>query len=230
MPDGTPDGAEVFGLRLDLDSPLSDTDWEVLSEDEGARALCYRQYADQVRFVRTRAALRRLLAERLECSAAGLRFVLNHYGKPGLLGACAADPVLHFNVSHAGDEALIALSRRGPIGVDIERRHPLFDTAALESQVLSPLELHASLPERPEFLDRWSAKEAALKALGVGVSQYLQQLSVLLPPAGDHYRLQSEHRAWPRLAACRLPAPDGYAAALAWTQPRINHEFIDTTI
>lgn len=224
LPEGAPAGAEVFCLELDLEAEVPGADLHLLSEDEGARARRYRQHADQVRFVRTRAALRRLLAERLNTGASSLRFMLNHHGKPRLRGGCAADPALHFNVSHAGRAALIALSRQGAIGVDIERRDPGLDVLALQAHLLSAAERRTSPPERPEFFDCWSAKEALLKALGLGVTEYLQQLSVLLPRHGAHYRVHSEQAAWPRLAACRLPVPDGYAAALAWTQPRSHDE------
>lgn len=234
LPDGVPDGAEVFRLELDLEAPLSAADLLVLSAEEGARAWRYHRHADRVRFVRTRATLRRLLGERLRLEPAAVRLATNHHGKPRLHVACAAEPALHFNVAHAGGQALIALSPRGAIGVDIERRelgrgHGM-DLPALAAQLLSHRELDAGAAGRPDFFDCWSAKEAVLKALGVGVAQHLRQLSVLLPPAAadrapdPHYRLHSEHAAWPPLAACRLPAPRGYAAALAWTQPRNHHE------
>lgn len=224
LPEGVPEGTEVFQLTLDLRAPLSDADWALLSEDEGARASRYRQHADKVRFVRTRGALRCLLAERLRARPMGLTFFVDQRGKPRLHGPCSAGPAMHFNVSHAGRHALIALSRHGVVGVDIERRNPGLDVAELESQMLSQREKHSGPEERPGFFDCWSAKEAALKALGLGVAEHLRQLSVLLPKVpmsaegrrDCRYRLHCEGAEWPPLSVCRLPAPDGYAAALAW--------------
>ena len=110
LPDSLPAGIDVFQLALDLDAPLSDADWALLSEEEGVRALRFLRHGDKVRFVVTRAALRRLLGARLRRRPQTLRFVTNSYGKPRLEAACSSNPAIFFNVSHAGSFALIALS------------------------------------------------------------------------------------------------------------------------
>lgn len=209
----------VWRLDLDLAAPLARADWEVLAEEEGARALRLRRHEDRVRFVATRAALRRLLADRLGCVPQALRFEAGPHGKPRLKDERAGEPVIDFNVSHAGGFALIALSRRGAVGVDIERCNPDLDTASLEPQVLSPLEQRLEASRRLDFFECWVVKEAVLKALGLGIAEHLKQLSVLKPGQDDGHRYGLRHACaeWPSVGAWRLKAPPGYAAALART-------------
>ena len=218
LPDSLPPGIDVFQLALDLAAPLSDADWGLLSEEEGVRALRFHRHDDKVRFVATRVALRRLLGARLRCRPQTLRFVTNPYGKPRLEAACSSNPPVFFNVSHAGSFALIALYERAPVGVDIERRDPRCDVIGLSAQALSVFERRLSDDRHIDFFECWTAKEAVLKALGLGVAEHLQQLSVLKlgPAEGASYDIRHEGMDWPRVSALRLDSPPGYAATLAW--------------
>lgn len=215
---------EVWRLDLDLDAPVPEADWTVLGGDEGGRALRLYRHADKVRFARTRAALRRVLASRLRCPPQAVRLVAGPHGKPRLAGECEGARTLDFNASHAGCFALIAIAQRGAVGVDIEYRNPDLDATALEAQVLSPAELALGAGRRPGFYERWVVKEAALKAMGLGIAEHLQQISVLPPGRAEdaRYRLQHACPDWPAISAWRLDAAAGYAAALAWTASGSN--------
>lgn len=217
-------GVEVWRLDLDLHAPVPDADWAVLGGDEADRALRLHRHEDKVRFARTRAAVRRLLAARLRCAPQALRLAAGPRGKPRLAGEYEGGCTLDFNASHAGRFALIAIARRGAVGVDIEYRNPDLDAAALEAQVLSPAELELGASRRPEFFERWVAKEAALKAMGLGIAEHLQQISVVMPEQanGARYRLQHPCPEWPAMSAWRLEGPPGYAAALAWAASGSN--------
>ncbi|QKH39459.1 4'-phosphopantetheinyl transferase superfamily protein [Achromobacter pestifer] len=218
LPEFLPAGIQVFQLALDLAAPLADSALALLSKEEAARALRFHQHGDKVRFVTARAALRRLLGARLDCRPESLRFAANKHGKPRLDVACSADPAPYFNVSHAGAFALIALSDRFPVGVDIERRDPHCDIAAMSRLALSTQELELPHERRLDFFDCWTAKEAVLKALGMGVAEHLQRLTVLLPglAQGSRYGLRREHLEGPGVDVLRLDSPSDYAAALAW--------------
>ncbi|ADP15914.1 4'-phosphopantetheinyl transferase superfamily protein 2 [Achromobacter xylosoxidans A8] len=218
LSDLLPAGIQVFQLALDLAAPLADSDQALLSREEAERALRFHRHGDKVRFVSARAALRRLLSARLNCYPGRLRFAANKHGKPRLDVACSADPAPYFNVSHAGGFALIALSDSVPVGVDIERRDPHCDVASLSRLVLSTHELESPEERRLDFFDCWTAKEAVLKALGLGVAEHLQRLSVFGPgPAGGScYALHRENLEGPNVDVLRLDSPSGYAAALAW--------------
>ncbi|SDZ98673.1 4'-phosphopantetheinyl transferase family protein [Nitrosospira multiformis] len=209
-----PDGMEVWLLELDVGLSVPDAELALLSAEERAHAQRFRRQEDRVRSVATRAALRRLVGARLMLPPDQLRFVVNAYGKPRLEG----EPEIEFNVSHAGCCALIALSTSGPVGVDIECEERVLDAKNLEelaAYVFSPLERHLALQTSKDFIRHWVAKESVLKALGLGISEHLQSVSIL-PRDDEAYQIAHDSPEWPEIQAWRLPVSDGYAAALAF--------------
>src|SRR5690606_21922219 len=127
---------------------------------------------------------------------------------------------IHFNVSHSGAYGLVAITGLGEVGVDIEAIRSELDYRGIAERVFHPLEiaeLEAATPE-PErlrrFFDGWAHKEAVLKALGVGFSGAPRSFAVL--GAG---RLVCDAGAFAvapeRVRVAKVPAPEGYAAALA---------------
>ncbi len=168
------------------------------------------RFEDQLRFAATRIALRELLGASLSIPSAELHFEYGRYGKPVL-----NDNAMNFNVSHSGDYALIALSREHRVGIDIER--------ASKESVVSFAHVALSAEEwlycnkgrnTPLFYQLWTAKEAVLKALGLGIGEHLKSLSVTPQPDYRH-QLKSEHICLDKVEAWRLESPGGYAAALA---------------
>lgn len=210
LPEDVPAGVEVWQLALNLQMPVSEADTSLLSEDERVRALSFRQHADRVRSIATRASLRRILALRTRSRPEALRFAENRYGKPYL----EEEGGLEFNVSHAGCFALIALSTNGQVGVDIEYRNRRIDARELGGYVFSQLEHASGLKTNEAFIERWVAKESVLKALGVGISEHLQAISILPDDAGG-YRVSHNHPEWLGIKVWSIEAPDCYAAALA---------------
>ena len=214
LPESVPCGVEAWLLELDLWKPVSDSDLALLSEDEHIRVLRFRQHQDRVRSVVTRAALRRLLAGRLMIPPDELRFVVNPYGKPRLYDYLG----MEFNVSHSGCFALIALSTSGQVGVDIEYGHRAIDAKSLSTYVFSTLERQSALQTAEDFIERWVAKESVLKAVGLGISEHLQAVSVLPSDSEGYeegYEIRHDHPEWGGIQAWSLSVPDGYAAALA---------------
>ncbi|WKD36969.1 4'-phosphopantetheinyl transferase family protein [Streptomyces xanthophaeus] len=126
------------------------------------------------------------------------------HGRPAVAGGG-----VHFSLSHSGDLAYLAFAAV-PVGVDIEET-PGADAVADVLDSLHPAET-AELtalapPRRPAALARvWSRKEACLKAAGTGLAlgtaePYVGSATAPAPVTG-----------W---ILTDLPAPDGYAAALA---------------
>lgn len=175
-----PEDVEVWQVALDLTRPLASVRYlSFLSEDERARATRYRRHEDQVRFAVTRSALRQLLAEASGIDPARLRFELSDRGKPRLADSAR----LSFNVSHAGERALIAFSPVREVGIDIEQVDVTLDWRELSPLVCTAAERRAldALPPalQPErFFRCWTAKEALLKALGLGIAERLQALTI----------------------------------------------------
>ncbi len=141
--------------------------------------------ADRRRYVVTRAALRLLLAFHLDRPARAIRFTYGSHGKPILSGTDEGSP--HFNLTHSGDLAVIAVTGLGPVGVDVEVCRPINDFrglaarffAAEEQALLESLDDTAALEA---FFLCWTRKEAVLKALGTGLSTGLEQVVVTCRP------------------------------------------------
>jgi 4'-phosphopantetheinyl transferase len=91
---------------------------------------------------------------------AALSFHYNAFGKPHLAGGP------HFNISHAEDLALLALSTAGPVGIDVESLDREMDFESVSRRYFP--ELVAAYPAA--FFEAWTRREACLKAIGVGLS------------------------------------------------------------
>lgn len=207
---------------------------DCLCPAEQAHCASLRQPADRRRFAGARVALRTVLAQRLGCAPSALRFRTGSHGKPYVEGPAAPA----FNVAHAGDHAWIALAEAGgEVGVDIERIDPALGLAAMREMAAHCLTQRerawlAPLPAdawpRAFFL-LWTAKEALLKALGLGIADHLQHVSVVaegledglggacrLAVVPESGQLAGHAAALARMQLYRLAGPDGYAAAMAW--------------
>ena len=115
----------VFLWLVDLDDPALDALAPCLSAQEQARAARYRGDALQRGHRRARAALRHILAHHTGQPPATLALAEGPLGKPVLDGLA-----LHFNLSHSGALALVAVASV-PVGIDLEQRRARFDAAAL---------------------------------------------------------------------------------------------------
>lgn len=157
----------------------------LLSEDEIARADRFKFEADRVRWSAARSALRLVLSRYQNIDPARIAFHYGAHGKPALVSGGN----IEFNLSHAGDWALIAVTRAVPVGVDIERIREKIDMAPLLGR-LGESDLPAA---REELYQRWTEREARSKAAG----------GALFDKPPD------------TICAVRLSAPDGYAASVA---------------
>lgn len=100
---------------------------------------------------------------------------------------------LHFNLSHSGDLALIAVSQHSAVGVDVERWRDNVEHLEIAERFFSPYERDAlrALSGNGDdsermlrgFFSTWSRKEAYLKATGHGISRGLHHFDVTLERA-----------------------------------------------
>jgi 4'-phosphopantetheinyl transferase len=209
-PDDAPAGVEVWLLKLALSLDLASFAplLAALSDAERQRCLRLRRSPDRLRFACTRMVLRRLLAARLKTGETDICLEMGPFGKPQL----AYGLPLHFNLSHAGRYALIALSTNGEVGVDIEA---VTAEADILSGVLTRSELQYCSESRSgrALFQIWSGKEAVLKAWGVGVAEHLPCVSVV-PATPKKYKV-TFHQAGPQIEAWLLSVPGKFTAALA---------------
>lgn len=213
LPRDVPPDVRVWRVDVALDAPLREATLAVLAADELEHARRFHRHEDTARFASVRAALRMLLANETGADAARLALVRDGHGRPALAAPGAPD----FNVSHSGAHGLIAISRRRRVGVDIEQCADGFDWRPLADSVLGAADLRAieALPAASRaaaFFDCWTAKEALLKARGVGVAYGMNGFSVL-PRTGS--RFASLPAGDFRISA--LDVPPGYAACVAWS-------------
>ncbi len=154
-------------------------------------SLCEIERAEKYRFAKDRAAFvvgRALLKYAVEVVAGDSNYVLeiNPLGKP-LLKFCDGRPALHFSLSHTEGLVVCAISPSVPVGVDVERKDRQVDYTALGSLCLSDLENQKiqTLPHHRQseyFMRIWVVKEAIVKALGLGLSLPLPQLTIKFDP------------------------------------------------
>jgi len=178
--------------QIDLDEPALDATGALLADDERARAARFVRPLLAERYRRAHGALRWLLGRHCGVDGGGLRFDANAHGKPSLREApgmprpSAALP--HFNLSHSDRHALVAICDDAPVGVDIEALREIRDLDGWAVAQLSERERAQwrALPDADRttaFLYGWTRKEAALKALGVGLAQVAPaQIDVGLEP------------------------------------------------
>ena len=152
-------------------------DRRLLSEHEQTRADRYHFDPDRDLFVTCRAALRRILGERMHIPPDEVGIANDPLGKPFV-----ADLDFHFNVSHSSGRGLVATCEQ-PVGVDIEPVRSMTDAAAVAKRFFTADE-QASILRFGEdeishrFLMCWTLKEALLKARGVGLTASLTEFLV----------------------------------------------------
>jgi 4'-phosphopantetheinyl transferase len=183
-----------------------------ISGAERQRAERFGRRDDFERFVKTRGALRVILAACTGASAHSLDFVEGGGRKPQL---CDNPAGVQFSVSHSAAYALVGVGRQ-PLGVDIECMVPDIDWEAIAGgfHPRERLALRApSVAARTEaFFQIWTLKEAYLKGSGRGVAVDLARFAV--DPNGGPVADSAEPSATPWHAHA-LAAPAGCKAALA---------------
>jgi 4'-phosphopantetheinyl transferase len=155
----------------------------VLSPDEHARAARFLNPIHGTQFAVGRGRLREILATELGERPERLPLSFEPDGKPTLSHITKAP---HFNLSHTGHCAALAVTRAAPIGIDIETIRPIerdiaqrFFSAA-ENIVL---ESYGSSERIKAFYRCWTRKEAFVKARGDGLGFPLDAFDVSLDEA-----------------------------------------------
>lgn len=200
-------GAEVHLWRASLsaDGSALSKSWEILSEDEKARAERFYFERDKHHFVLARGGLRTLLSQYADRPAGAIPLEYGPSGKPCLPSSFG----LEFNLSHSQDAALFAVARH-PVGVDLEAIRPVQNALSVAEGFFAPSEIAAlrlvnadQLSE--SFLRCWTRKEAFVKACGDGLSRPLESFAVGLDgdPCLGNWRLYN------------IDAGPGFLAALA---------------
>lgn len=145
---------------------------EILSLAEKKHLARLRKTVDQISYARAHLLLRHALQRYVGIPAADLDFIVESTGKPKLLIKSNADPI-EFNLTHCQNLVACAISR-SPVGIDAEPLDRLLENETIE-RILHPLEQERfrvlnSADRAKQIIQYWTCKEAALKAVGCGLS------------------------------------------------------------
>jgi 4'-phosphopantetheinyl transferase len=196
------DEVHVSKIALNVDARKLETLLAVLSPVESERAARFHFDRDRRRFIVARASLRQVLSQYTGESPENLQFQYSRFGKPDL----SPGSDVQFNVSHSGELALIAVTARRQVGIDIEQIRPIDCLLAIAERYFLPSELHelqnlAEAERLRAFFRHWTRKEAYIKAIGTGLSTPLD----FVAPA--------------QWSFANVPVDDGYTAVVAVEGP-----------
>jgi len=174
---------QLWWASLDVGDSEIDRLRATLAPEELRRAERFRVAAAARRFIGARAALRMILGRATGAEPADVEFRFGENGKPRL-----ADGVPFFNASDSGDYVVVALAM-AEVGVDIEIVRVVRHHDRLAKRVCTDreLEMLARAPEEERdalLLRLWTCKEAALKAVGIGLSGGARNVEAEIPPKG----------------------------------------------
>lgn len=195
-----------------------------LAADEHGRTGRFHFERDRRRYTVARAGLRRLLGRYLSLDPASVPITYGENGKPQLSASAGSD--LTFNLSHAGDAALLAFTRGYPLGVDLEQERPIPEWEQIVASYFTPAEATAliavpSAEYSSAFLTIWTLQEAFGKATGRGLGEAAAGIGPdLMPDQWAHLLNRAgtieSAAGWTYWSG--VPAA-GYVAALATPQP-----------
>jgi len=153
-----------------------------LSIEERARRDQLRFGADRRDFTIAHDLLRRALSRYVDMPPTDWRFSTNDYGKPFLESIDPQVRELSFSLSHTRGCVACAITSKAPLGVDVER----IDQSQCVQEIADRyfckreagwLRQYSDDLRNIRFAELWTLKEAFLKAVGVGLSGSLTNVS-----------------------------------------------------
>lgn len=207
------DTVRLWLIRLDQPADLLDRLAATLDAGERARAAARARPGDG-RFIAAHGAARAILGDRLGLPPGRIHWERGRHGKPELAG----QPGVRVNLSHSGRFAVLAVTDRRPVGVDLQHRRSDVDVARMAARFYPPAEAGyvaaggAPADRHRRFARLWVRKEACVKAAGGRLTEGLR-----LPVRGTAPVLVRDPGGplpGPYLVS-DLPAPAGYHAAVA---------------
>lgn len=216
----------VWRISLEQPSDRLDRFRRTLEPDELNRAGRFHFEKHRQHFIVARGFLRSVVAGYLETQPEALRFSYGAYGKPKL----ASEHVLHFNLSHSHEVALLAVALDAELGVDVEHIRADFASEEIARRFFSRAEVEVfnALPKEEQvaaFFRCWTRKEAYIKAIGKGLSQALDSFDVTLAPDVQPALLRAEGDDASRWLLRDVGVGVGYAGALAVARPVAEIKF-----
>ena len=202
-------GAVVDVWRVAIPG-LSPPSTATLSPDEVRRLQRRLGETDRRRALAAWTSRREILSRYLGCAPRDVPLARDRNGRPFVQ---TGGSVLEHSMSHSGDWMMLAVSRSGPVGLDLEQVERSIDVGRLAARFFAREDVAAitALPraERAEaFFRAWTEKEAYLKGSCGGVPSRLRSVRV-------RFDSRSGNRAVGNWSLHPIEAPAGYAACVA---------------
>lgn len=142
--------------------------WDILSPAEQERHDAFLHESDRRQYLLAHGMKRVVLAKTLDCAAQELRFETDAKGKPYL--TAPTRKAVSFSLSHGDGVVAVAVAPSAYLGVDVEAVNRSLRGEAV-TRVMSDADATALTDADPEMLLRfWTAREAMMKAIGLGLS------------------------------------------------------------
>lgn len=191
------DEVHVWRASIDIPDEQIEELINTLSPDERKRSEKYHFRRDRQNFIAARGILRNILAGYLGTEPERIVFSYGPYGKP-FLSDCFSSRGLSFNLSHAKELAMFAVTLNRNVGIDIEYPRQDFQWNDIVERFFSSPEKAGlfALPEENRhraFFTYWTRKEAFLKAKGTGLSTGIKDINVNLTHERSSCLLRSGH-------------------------------------
>lgn len=140
----------------------------MLDQKEKEKMEEYYFYEDRMRYVAGKVITKLVLIQYLEEEE--ISFLSHKFGKP-YYKSISGKQDIEFNISHSGEMILVAFSRDAKIGVDIQEIIDCSEYLEIARSFFEPEEVKniEESNSKELFFQYWSAKEAYLKAIGVGL-------------------------------------------------------------
>lgn len=181
----------IFSAKTPLHHELT-----LLDETERARTERFRFAIHRDRYIHAHAFLRNVLALYLPVAAKDIVFNTAKQRKPSI---ALPQTTLQFNLSHSEDMTVCAIHAHSPLGIDIEKIQVKKNHGALAKRFFTEKEYQALMQSdikthNAEFYFIWTAKEAIIKAAGLGIAKNWQEFTVAL--SRPHQEINFANQTW----------------------------------
>jgi len=146
------------------------------------------------RYLLGRALIKLTLSACLEIFPEQIHLQYGAYGKPFIT---ETSQFIDFNLSHTQDIFVLAVTKLGQVGIDIERSNRSLEALGIAEAICTEFELEElnSLPPNSRnafLLQLWTLKEAFSKSLGLGLNKSFSSF-LLQQKASQFYLLDQEN-------------------------------------
>lgn len=200
----------------------------ILSAEEQKFAQTIHNATRKKHYITVRIALRQILEDCLNQTTDSISIAKTAHGKPYLPDY----PDIHFNISHSADTLLIAISKIGAVGVDIEQARPQrrdFSGLVEKCFAASEIDYWKELPDpekATEFYRFWTRKEAFVKAVGRGLALGLSECEIASGESAYFLNIPSVYGQPSDWLLFDLPLTQNLYGAIVIESKRITSDFV----